>query len=110
MGEGLVSIAPTHPARTPIAPPITIWSISSGGKQYPNLDADLRLPVHTTSLQIDYTAGSLTVPERVHFRYKLEGSDREWQDVGNRREALYTNLVPGLYTFRVNPSHNDGGL
>jgi signal transduction histidine kinase len=108
MSDGLVWIDPTHLVRNALAPPVTIWSISSGGKQYPNLGAELRLPVHTTSLQIDYTAGSLTVPERVHFRYKLEGSDRESQDVANRREALYTNLVPGRYTFRVNASNNDG--
>ena len=108
MSDGLVWIDPTHPIRNALAPPVTIWSIGSGGKRYPNLGADLHLPVHTTSLQIDYTAGSLTIPERVHFRYKLEGSDREWQDVGNRREALYTNLGPGRYTFRVVASNNDG--
>jgi signal transduction histidine kinase/ligand-binding sensor domain-containing protein len=108
MSDGLVWIDPTHLIRNTLVPPVTIWSIGSGGKQYPNLANDLRLPVHTTSLQIDYTAGSLTIPERVHFRYKLEGSDREWQDVGNRREALYTNLGPGRYTFRVVASNNDG--
>jgi signal transduction histidine kinase/ligand-binding sensor domain-containing protein len=108
MSDGLVWIDPTHLTRNALVPPVTIWSISSAEKQYPNLAADLRLPIHTTSLQIDYTAGSLTIPERVHFRYKLEGSDREWQDVGNRREALYTNLGPGRYTFRVVASNNDG--
>jgi signal transduction histidine kinase len=50
----------------------------------------------------------LTVPERVRFRYKLEGSDHEWQDVGTRREALYNNLGPGRYTFRVIAANNDG--
>jgi signal transduction histidine kinase len=108
MSDGLVWIDPTHLIRNALAPPVTIWSISSAGKLYPNVAADLRLPIHTTSLQIDYTAGSLTIPERVHFRYKLDGSDREWQDVGNRREALYTNLGPGRYTFRVVASNNDG--
>jgi signal transduction histidine kinase len=44
----------------------------------------------------------------VRFRYKLEGLDREWQDVGGRREALYTNLRPGQYTFRVTAANNDG--
>ena len=68
----------------------------------------MQLPIHTTDLQIEYSAGSLTVPERVRFRYKLEGLDRDWQDVGTRREALYTNLGPGRYTFRVIASNNDG--
>jgi signal transduction histidine kinase len=79
-----------------------------GNRQYENLDTDLPLPIHTTNLQIAYSAGSLTVPERVHFRYKLEGSDRDWQDVGNRHEAVYTNLGPGRYTFRIIAANNDG--
>ena len=66
------------------------------------------MPVHTRDVQVEYTANSLTVPERVRFRYKLEGLDRDWQDVGTRREALYTNLGPGRYTFRVIASNNDG--
>ena len=67
-----------------------------------------RLPVHTTNVRIDYTAGSLTIPERVSFRYKLERSDRDWQYAGNRREVFYTNLGPGSYTFRVIAANNDG--
>ena len=42
------------------------------------------------------------------FRIKLEGRDREWQDVGNRRQAFYTNLRPGSYRFRVMASNNSG--
>jgi PAS domain S-box-containing protein len=59
-------------------------------------------------LQIAYTATSLTIPERVRFRYKLEGQDKEWQDAGTRREAFYTNLDPGSYRFRVIACNNDG--
>ena len=44
----------------------------------------------------------------MNFRYKLEGSDRDWQNVGTHREARYTNLGPGQYTFRVTASNNDG--
>jgi signal transduction histidine kinase len=47
------------------------------------------------------------MPERVHFRYKLDGSDKDWRD-GTRRDAIYTNLSPGRYTFRVLASNNDG--
>jgi signal transduction histidine kinase len=59
-------------------------------------------------LQIEYTAGTLTIPERVHFRYKLDGLDTEWQDAGGLREAFYTNLEPGDYAFHVTASNNDG--
>jgi len=105
---GVVSIDVTHLARNTLPPPVTIWSLIAGHRQFANLGRELRLPIHTTNLQIDYSAGSLTVPERVQFRYKLEGSDREWQDVGTRRAAFYNNLGPGVYKFRVIASNNDG--
>jgi signal transduction histidine kinase/ligand-binding sensor domain-containing protein len=108
MTAGIVYIDAMHLVRNTLAPPVTIWSVSSGPERYPNLGPALRLPVQTSRLQIEYSAGSLTVPERVHFRYKLEGSDRDWLDVGTRREALYTNLGPGRYTFRVTAANNDG--
>ena len=105
---GVVLIDKARIVRNALPPPVTVWSISSDGVRYPAASVNLRLPIHTTTLRIDYTAGSLTVPERVRFRYKLEGSDRDWQDAGNRREAFYTNLTPGRYTFRVVASNNDG--
>jgi PAS domain S-box-containing protein len=47
-------------------------------------------------------------PEKVRFRYKLEGRDRDWQDAGNRRQAFYGDLAPGHYTFRVAACNNSG--
>jgi signal transduction histidine kinase/ligand-binding sensor domain-containing protein len=105
--SGLVSIDPLQIKRNPLPPPVTIWSVSAGGTQYAAA-SEPRLPVHTTDVRIDYTAGSLTIPERVSFRYKLEGSDRDWQYAENRREVFYTNLGPGSYTFRVIAANNDG--
>jgi len=67
-----------------------------------------RLPPRTRSLSIDYTALSLSIPERVRFRYRLDGVDEDWQDVGTRRQAFYTNLDPGRYRFRVIASNDDG--
>jgi signal transduction histidine kinase/ligand-binding sensor domain-containing protein len=108
MTGGIVSIDPAQLARNTVPPPVTIWSVASGSQHFVNVGSALRLPVHTTALQIGYSAGSLSVPERVQFRYRLEGLDRDWQDVGSRREAHYTNLGPGNYTFRVIASNNDG--
>jgi PAS domain S-box-containing protein len=60
------------------------------------------------SLEFHYTALSFISPERVRFRYKLEGFDREWVDAGTRRVAYFTNLPPGPYRFRVVACNNDG--
>ena len=93
--------------RNTVPPRVSITSMSADGSFHLQL-ADLRLPAHTANIQINYTALSLSVPERVHFRYKLEGSDNGWQDVGTRREAFYTNLGPHHYRFRVIACNSDG--
>jgi diguanylate cyclase (GGDEF)-like protein len=59
-------------------------------------------------LEIHYAGLSFVDPERVRFRYILEGFDREWIDAGTRRTAFYTNIPPGWYTFRVTACNNDG--
>jgi len=48
------------------------------------------------------------VPQKVRFRYKLEGRDTTWQDPGTRRQAFYSDLRPGKYRFRVIACNNDG--
>lgn len=68
----------------------------------------LRLPPLTRDLEIAYTALSFVVPQKVRFRYKLEGHDSEWQDPGTRRQAFYSDLPPSNYRFRVIASNNDG--
>jgi signal transduction histidine kinase len=69
---------------------------------------EVRLPASPSNLRIDYTALSLTLPQRVRFRYMLEGVDREWQDPGSGRSAYYTTLAPGRYRFRVVAANDDG--
>jgi len=105
--KGLAWINPRRIVRNPVPPPVLIESVVANGKKYDN-STNLRLPPRTANLQIAYTATSLTIPERVRFRYKLEGQDKEWQDAGTRREAFYTNLDPGSYQFRVIACNNDG--
>jgi signal transduction histidine kinase/ligand-binding sensor domain-containing protein len=104
---GLVGINPARIERNPLAPPVTIWSIEGRSVQYPAAEPPT-LPKYTTHVRIEYTASSLQIPERVRFRYRLDGLDKEWQDVGDRREATYTNLGPGRYSFRVVAANNDG--
>jgi len=68
----------------------------------------VKVPALSRDLEIDYTAPSFSVPQKVRFRYMLEGRDREWQDAGTRRQAFYTDLRPGHYRFRVTASNSHG--
>jgi len=52
-------------------------------------------------LEIQYTTPDFVAPRRIEFRYRLHGSDADWVEVGNRREAFYTKLPPGHYVFEV---------
>jgi PAS domain S-box-containing protein len=104
---GAAWINPKRTVRNPVPPPVLIESVMAGGRKYNN-STFLKLPARIANLQITFTATSLTNPERVRFRYKLEGQDREWQDAGTRREAFYTNLDPRSYQFHVIACNNDG--
>jgi signal transduction histidine kinase len=106
-GAGLVWIDPQNLVRNTLAPNIVVRSIRARGRVYA-AEPGVRLPVHTASIEIDYTALSLSVPERVQFRYQLDGVDKDWQDAGTRREASYSNLGPRQYRFRVIACNNDG--
>ena len=105
--EGVVWIDPDRIPNNTLSPPMVISSLIAGPHIY-NGYSPVTLPAKTTSIQMHYASLSLTIPERDGFRYKLVGSDSGWQDVGNRRDAYYTNLGPGSYTFQVVGSNNDG--
>ena len=69
---------------------------------------NLKLPAHPRDVQIDYTSPQLSIPQRVKFRYRIDGYDGDWHDAGTRRQAFYTDLPPGNYSFRVIASNSDG--
>ncbi|MBI2927990.1 MAG: ATP-binding protein [Verrucomicrobia bacterium] len=74
-----------------------------------SLESSVTIPAGGAKyLEILYTATSLTVPEKVRFRYQLRGYDSAWIDAGTRRSAYYTNLKPGDYEFRVMACNNHG--
>jgi hypothetical protein len=66
------------------------------------------LPPGATRFDLYYTAPSFVAPEKVRFKYRLEGFDKDWIDSGTRRIAYYTNLRPGITLSRVIASNNDG--
>jgi ligand-binding sensor domain-containing protein/signal transduction histidine kinase len=105
--DGAAVVDPHHLPFNKVPPPVRIEAVIADGKTHapaPHLD----LPPRLRDLRIDYTALSLVSPEKVRFRYKLEGRDQDWVDVGNSRQAVYTDLAPDLYRFRVISANNDG--
>jgi len=69
----------------------------------------VELPPGIDKFEFQYTATSLLMPERVRFKFMLEGFDEDWVDAGSRRSAFYTSLPRGKeYRFRVMASNNDG--
>jgi signal transduction histidine kinase/ligand-binding sensor domain-containing protein len=105
--NGLARIDPAHITRNRIPPPVSIRWLRSGDQRFTPAEKAV-FPIDTQDLEIAYTAASLSIPERVRFRYKLEGADEQWRDAGTRREVFYTKLSPGEYRFRVIASNNDG--
>ncbi|RUL62265.1 hypothetical protein EKH79_15400 [Dyella dinghuensis] len=105
--QNLSWIDPAHIRRNAIAPNVTISMLASGNSNWPASSVP-SLPPSTRNIQIAYTAPALSMPERVHFRYRLKEVDGDWQDDAGRREAFYTNMQPGSYHFEVVAFNEDG--
>ena len=99
-GRGLTSLDPVVLRERPPAPPVMIETATVDDRAL-DPTPDLVFPPHLARLEIDYTGLSLTSGTKLRFRYWLDGFDGEWVDAGSRRRAVYTNLGPGDYRFRV---------
>jgi len=107
--DGVVRVDPREVAAS-VAPPVVLEELVSDGRSF-GLHAGaggLELPPGHGKLSLRYTALTLSAPERVRFRYRLEGLDDGWAEAGQRRVAFYTNLWPRDYRFRVQ-AKNPGG-
>jgi signal transduction histidine kinase/ligand-binding sensor domain-containing protein len=105
--DGLSVIRPHNLERNPIAPPVHIERLTADGVAH-ELSRTVRLPAQIRDLAIEYTALSFVAPEKMHFRYRLQGQDTHWREVLNDREVQYSNLSPGNYRFQVVASNNSG--
>ena len=105
--HGVAWIDPDNLISNPVPPNVVIRSVVADQRTYRSGGA-INLLEGTRSVRIDYTALSLGQPERVRFRYQLDGADDTWRDAGNERSVRYANLRPGRYTFRVIASNTDG--
>jgi signal transduction histidine kinase len=106
-GSMLQMIDPSRLAYNSVPPLVHVEELFADQKRYA-ADGLLRLPAMTRDLEIDYTAPAFAVPQKVRFRYRLDGRDVVWQDPGTRRQAFYSDLRPGRYRFQVIASNEDG--
>ena len=99
------TIDPKQVYKNSIPPPVYIEKIVADRKDFA-VNNGLHLPALSHNVEIDYAALSFAVPQKVRFRYKLEGRDTSWQEPETRRQAFYTDLHPGKYRFRVIACNN----
>jgi signal transduction histidine kinase/ligand-binding sensor domain-containing protein len=100
-------VDPTMLSQAALPASSSIDSVIVDRKELGAID-NLKLASHPRDLQIDYTSPTFTIPQKVKFRYRLYGYDRDWHEAGTRRQAFYTDLPPGKYTFRVTAANSDG--
>lgn len=105
-GDGFVTIDPRKIATNQLPPPVWIVKVVVDRQNFTG--QQLTLKSGSRDLELHYTGLSLVEPNKVHFKYKLEGFDKDWIEAGTRRTAYYTNLPPGNYRFRVMACNNDG--
>jgi PAS domain S-box-containing protein len=105
--KGLAIIDPAHLKINPLPPPVAIEQVVIDDRKYsPTHSA--RISPGKGKLEFEFAALSFVAPEKIRFKYKLEGFDKEWTDAGSRRAAYYTNIPPGQYRFKVIACNSDG--
>jgi signal transduction histidine kinase/ligand-binding sensor domain-containing protein len=108
--KGLVEVDPAHFPVNTLLPPVALerFAIDDVDQPLHGAGSGLRIAAGHVHFQFDYAALSFVAPQKVRYRYILEGFDRGWTEAGARRVAYYTNIPPGRYTFRVQAANNDG--
>ena len=104
---GIAVVDPSRMRRNALAPPVHIEATLVNRRPV-SPQALAALPAGRTEIEIRYTGLSFSAPDRVRFRYLLEGYDADWVEAGTRRTAFYTNVPPGKYRFVVRAANGDG--
>ncbi len=107
--EGVTTINPARIKINYIEPKVDIKRIVVDNQVYDTYQK-INLPAGASKFEIDFAALSFLAPSKVKYRYRLKGTayKEKWVEVDNKRDAYYTNLPPGHYTFQVQASNNDG--
>jgi signal transduction histidine kinase/ligand-binding sensor domain-containing protein/DNA-binding response OmpR family regulator len=104
--RGVAVFDPAQVRLNRVVPNVVLEKMAVDGKIFEQPGA-MELAAGAQELEFHYTCLSFVNPKRVRFKYKLEGFDPSWKDVGTRRIAYYTGLPPGSYRFRVIARNND---
>ena len=108
--KGLVEIDPAHFPINSVPPPVSLERVTVDDIAQPLRGATMseKIPAGHVHFEFNYAGLSFVAPQKIRYRYKLEGFDHDWTDAGARRTAYYTNIPPGHYTFKVQAANNDG--
>ncbi|WP_221031175.1 sensor histidine kinase [Actomonas aquatica] len=108
--RGLVCVDPAKVRTNPLPPPVVIESFDVDGRTLdaPADELPTALPPDHQRLEFRFAGLSYVSPDKVQFRYRLEGLDKSWVEVGTDRTASYSQLPAGSYQFHVIASNNDG--
>ncbi|NIO81062.1 MAG: helix-turn-helix domain-containing protein [Candidatus Aminicenantes bacterium] len=105
--KGVTVIDPENIGTNNLPPPVQVKKLVINKKSYPPAKKAV-VPPGKGNINIHYTALSFIVPEKILFKYKLAGYDKQWIEAGNHRTATYTGIPPGSYSFHVIACNSDG--
>lgn len=118
--QGTLAINPQKVITNPNRPPVYVTSLLINSQEDPEglptyqellplqYNNNITLKASQGNITIRYSALNFIHSEDNSYAYMMEGADHNWHNIGNRREAYYSNLSPGKYTFRVKAANNDG--
>lgn len=108
--KGLVEVDPAHFPVNKIPPGVSLerFSVDDTAEALHAADLVMRIPAGHVHFEFDYAGLSFVAPQKVRYRYMLQGFDKTWTEAGARRTAYYTNIPAGSYTFLVQAANNDG--
>jgi signal transduction histidine kinase/ligand-binding sensor domain-containing protein len=109
--KGVVAVQPEDTTPNRLPPPVVIEDVLVDGQHSafnPSPSAPLSVAPGKRQIEFRFTGLSFVSPDRVRFRYKLDGLDKDYLEAGTRRSAQYSFLRPGNYTFHVTACNNDG--
>ena len=105
--KGAAVIDPNNLKVNTLPPPVAIKYVLVGDHPI-SLNQGIELPAGSVGFDFIYAGLSYVSPQKIEYKYKLEGFDHDWVSSGTRRFAYYTNIPPGNYTFRVLACNSDG--